>query len=37
MSVGDRNVWKKAYVNSLAEQQRVAALNGETFDYDFQP
>lgn len=24
MSVGDRNVWKKAFVNSLAEQQRLA-------------
>lgn len=34
MSVGDRNFWKKAYVNSLAEQQRVAELNGEAFDYE---
>lgn len=34
MSVGDRNFWKKAYVNSLAEQQRVADLNGEAFDYE---
>lgn len=34
MSVGDRNFWKKAYVNSLAEQQRVAQLNGEAFDYE---
>lgn len=32
MSVGDRNFWKKAYVNSIAEQQRVAARNGETLD-----
>lgn len=24
MSFGDRNVWKKAYVNSLAEQQKLA-------------
>lgn len=24
MSVGDRNVWKKAYINSLAEQQKLA-------------
>lgn len=24
MSVGDRNVWKKAFVNSLAEQQKLA-------------
>lgn len=34
MSVGDRNFWKKAYVNSLAEQQRVAEMNGEEFDYE---
>lgn len=34
MSVGDRNFWKKAYVNSLAEQQRVADMNGIELDYD---
>lgn len=27
MSVGDRNVWKKAFVNSLAEQQKLADQN----------
>lgn len=32
MSVGDRNFWKKAYVNSIAEQQRVAVLNGVELD-----
>ena len=32
MSVGDRNFWKKAYVNSIAEQQRVAANNGVELD-----
>ncbi len=34
MSVGDRNFWRKAYVNSMAEQQRVAAQNGVELDYD---
>ncbi|MBQ2991133.1 MAG: hypothetical protein IJD60_07565 [Clostridia bacterium] len=34
MSVGDRNFWKKAYVNSLAEQQRVADMNGVELNYD---
>ena len=34
MSVGDRNFWKKAYVNSLAEQQRVADMNGVELDYN---
>ena len=32
MSVGDRNFWKKAFVNSMAEQQRVAEMNGVEFD-----
>ena len=27
MSFGDRNVWRKAYVNSLAEQQKLADQN----------
>lgn len=34
MSVGDRNFWKRAYVNSIAEQQRVAAENGVELDYE---
>jgi hypothetical protein len=34
MSVGDRNFWKKKYVNSMAEQMRIAELNGVEFDYD---
>jgi len=34
MSVGDRNFWKKAYVNSIAEQQRVAKRNGVALDYE---
>lgn len=34
MSVGDRNFWKKAYVNSLAEQQRVAKMKGVELDYE---
>jgi hypothetical protein len=34
MSVGDRNFWKKAFVNSIAEQQRVADMNGVELDYD---
>lgn len=33
MSVGDRNFWKRAYVNSIAEQQRVADRNGVELDY----
>lgn len=27
MSVGDRNIWKKAFVNSMAEQQKLADRN----------
>lgn len=34
MSVGDRNFWKKKFVNSMAEQMRLAELNGTEFDYD---
>ena len=34
MSVGDRNFWRMAYANSMAEQQRVARLNGEEFDFE---
>ena len=34
MSVGDRNFWKRAYVNSIAEQQRVAERNGVPLDYE---
>ena len=34
MSVGDRNFWKKKFVNSMAEQMRLAELNGTAFDYD---
>lgn len=34
MSVGDRNFWRKAYVNSMAEQLRVADLNSVELDYD---
>ena len=30
MSIGDRNFWRKAYLNSIAEQQRLAELNGTT-------
>lgn len=32
MSVGDRNVWRKAYVQSMSEQARVARLNGVEFN-----
>ena len=34
MSAGDRNFWKKAYFNSIAEQRRVAELNGVDFDLE---
>lgn len=34
MSVGDRNFWRMAYANSMAEQQRVARLNGEELDFE---
>lgn len=34
MSVGDRNVWRKTYVQSLAEQARVAEMNGVEFDQE---
>ena len=34
MSVGDRNFWKMKYVNAMAEQMRLAELNGVEFDYD---
>lgn len=33
MSVGDRNFWRKAYLNSMAEQQRVADQSGVDLDY----
>ena len=34
MSVGDRNFWKMAYVNSMNEQMRVAKKNGVELDYE---
>lgn len=34
MSVGDRNFWRKSFVNSMAEQQRVAEMNDTALDYD---
>lgn len=34
MSVGDRNFWKMAYVNSMNEQMRVAQKNGVELDYE---
>lgn len=34
MSFGDRNFWKRAFANSMAEQQRVAELNGAELDYE---
>lgn len=34
MSVGDRNVWRRAFVQSMAEQQHVADINGTEFDVD---
>lgn len=34
MSVGDRNFWRKKFLNSMAEQQRVADQNGVTLDYN---
>lgn len=34
MSVGDRNFWKMAYVNSMNEQMRVARMNGTELDYE---
>ncbi len=34
MSIGDRNIWMKAFRNSMAEQERIADLNGEKFDAD---
>lgn len=34
MSVGDRNFWKMAYVNSMNEQMRVARRNGAELDYE---
>lgn len=34
MSVGDRNVWRKTYVQSLFEQARVAEMNGVEFDQE---
>lgn len=32
MTVGDRPVWKRQFVASMAEQQRLAELNGVAFD-----
>ena len=32
MSVGDRNFWKMAFVNSMSEQMKIAQLNGTEFD-----
>ena len=34
MSFGDRNFWRKAYINSIAEQLRVADLNGTEVDIE---
>lgn len=34
MSVGDRNFWRKKFLNSMAEQQRLADLNGTEFDVE---
>ena len=34
MSVGDRNFWRKAYLNSMAEQMRVAELNGTELNFE---
>lgn len=34
MSVGDRNFYRKKYINSLAEQYRVAEMNGVELDYE---
>lgn len=34
MSVGDRNFWKMAYVNSMNEQMRAARKNGVELDYE---
>jgi hypothetical protein len=34
MSVGDRNFWKKKFLNSMAEQQRLAEINGTAFDVE---
>ncbi|MGN0776018.1 MAG: hypothetical protein ACI4MM_04995 [Candidatus Ventricola sp.] len=34
MSVGDRNFWRKKFLNSMAEQQRVADENGVALDYN---
>ena len=34
MSVGDRNFWKKKFLNSLAEQQHIAEINGTEFDVE---
>ena len=34
MSVGDRNFWKKKFLNSMAEQQHLAEINGTAFDVE---
>lgn len=34
MSVGDRNYWRRAYLNSMNEQMQVAKLNGTELDFE---
>ena len=34
MSVGDRNYWRRAYLNSMNEQMQVARLNGTELDFE---
>lgn len=34
MSVGDRTFWKKKFLNSMAEQQHLAEINGTAFDVE---
>lgn len=34
MSVGDRNFWRKAYLNSISEQIHLADLNNTGYDYE---